>query len=63
MTQWIIKSEDTTGKTRYLLRVRPTKWTLDKNKALKLDRFKVARESEWLNFIGQSHKCEQYYEE
>lgn len=42
--------------TEYLHRVRPTRWVVNKNLCLKMDRIKVARESEWLNFIGQPHE-------
>ena len=42
--------------TEYLYRVRPTRWVVNKNLCLKIDRIKVARESEWLNFIGQPHE-------
>ena len=42
--------------TEYLYRVRPTRWTADKFLCLKMDDAKAARESEWLNFIGQPHE-------
>lgn len=42
--------------TEYLYRVRPTRWVVNKNLCLKMDRIKAARESWWLNFIGQPHE-------
>lgn len=47
--------------TEYLYRVRPTRWVVNKNLCLKMDRIKVARESEWLNFIGQPHEVIEVY--
>ena len=43
-------------RTEYLHRLRPTRWIDDKTLCQKMDRIKVARESEWLNFIGQPHE-------
>ena len=40
----------------YLYRSRPTRWIDDKSLCLKMDDTKAARESEWLNFIGQPHE-------
>lgn len=42
--------------TEYLYRTRPTRWTNDKSLCLKMDDKEAAKESEWLNFIGQSHE-------
>lgn len=42
--------------TEYLYRVRPTRWTDDRSLCLKMDSGKVARESKWLDSIGQPHE-------
>ena len=42
--------------TEYLYRIRPTRWTEDKALCLKMDDGKAARESAWLNSIGQPNE-------
>ena len=56
MVYTIKRFNETLQRTEYLYRLRPTRWTDDKFLCLKMDRIKAARESEWLNFMGQPHE-------
>ena len=42
--------------TKYLYRLRPTRFIDDKALCLKMDDSEVARASEWLTFIGINHE-------
>lgn len=62
MSKYIIKRfNETMQQTEYLKRVRPTRWAQSESSALQFDRFECAKESEWLNFIGQPHTCEEIF--
>ena len=56
MAKTIKRFNDLLQQTEYLYRTRPTRWIDDKSLCLKMDDKKAARESEWLNFIGQPHE-------
>lgn len=42
--------------TKYLYRIRPTRFTTDKTLCLKMDEAEAKRASEWLTFIGINHE-------
>ena len=42
--------------TKYLYRLRPTRFIADKALCLKMDDAEVKRASEWLNTIGMAHE-------
>lgn len=56
MAKTIKRFNELLQRTEYLYRTRPTRWVGNKNLCLKMDDTKAARESEWLNFIGQPHE-------
>ena len=56
MAKIIKRFNELLQQTEYLYRIRPTRWTSDKSLCLKIDDKKAARESEWLNLIGQPHE-------
>ena len=56
MAKTIKRFNELLQQTEYLHRVRPTRWTSDKSRCLKMDDKKAAMESEWLNLIGQPHE-------
>ena len=56
MKKTIKRFNELLQQTEYLYRVRPTRWVVNKNLCLKMDSKKAAKESEWLNFIGQPHE-------
>lgn len=56
MAKTIKRFNELLQRTEYLYRTRPTRWTDDKFLCLKMDDTKAARESVWLNSIGQPHE-------
>lgn len=57
---WIIKTQDTAGRTMYLARVRPTKYSYEISDARHYDDEHVKRVSNWLVDIGVSHSIVQF---
>ena len=56
MAKTIKRFNELLQQTEYLYRTRPTRWVTNKNLCLKMDDKKAARESKWLNVIGQPHE-------
>ena len=62
MAYWIIKKEGMNGRSEYLRRIRPTRFTDEKVNALHMTGEEVAKHSQWLIMAGISHTLEQYFE-
>lgn len=57
---WIIKTQDTAGRSKYLTRIRPMSFSYEMSDALHHDNEQVKRASGWLVDMGVSHSLMQF---